>query len=255
MYWVERVPYHIKKIYNMKSKKQSQSQSLRNRKDQHKSKNDLSKGQESIMIQSIKETLSFLKNKYPKYEFGWEKSMPIHKLYSILTDEYGLDIFLEPVKKSVSLSPDGGFMYVVINDMKYYILVGEQKNQGTNDKRLAEGLKKQALGNAAERLGKNYNCLDLLFSQENILPFVTFLQGCDFHPTETIGERVVMVFKGLKRNTINLFKDSFGRAGTYYMRGHKWDEGEYGSSDFTKSEITKVFKKVAEQSLEYYLNK
>ena len=110
----------------MKTKKQSLSQSLMNRKDQHKVKNDKSKGQEKVMIQAKNETLSYLENKYPKYEFGWEKSMPIHRLYSILKDEYCLDIYLEPVKKSVSLSPDGGFMYVIINDMKYYILVGEK---------------------------------------------------------------------------------------------------------------------------------
>ena len=46
-----------------------------------------------------------------------------------------------------------------------------------------------------------------MFSQESILPFVTFIQGCDFHESETISDRVIMVFKGLKRNTINLNKD------------------------------------------------
>lgn len=240
-----------------KVKRMSKSQSLRSRKEQHKEKNTYSKVQENTMILSINDTLEFLRKKYPKYKFGFEKRLSINKIYSILKNEYGLgnSIYLESVKDSTFLTPDGGFIYVMIDNLKYYILVGEQKTQGTNDKRLAEGLKKQALGNAVERLGKNYNCLDLLFSQENILPFVTFLQGCDFHESETIGSRVVMVFKGLKKNTINLYKDMFNRAGTYYMRGHKWNEGEYGSSDWSRSEMVNVFKKVAEESLKYYINK
>jgi len=240
-----------------KVKSMSKSQSLRSRKEQHKEKNTYSKVQENTMILSINDTLEFLRKKYTKYKFGFEKRLSINKIYSILKNEYclGNSIYLESVKDSTFLTPDGGFIYVIIDGLKYYILVGEQKTQGTNDKRLAEGLKKQALGNAVERLGKNYNCLDLLFSQENILPFVTFLQGCDFHESETIGSRVVMVFKGLKKNTINLYKDTFNRAGTYYMRGHKWNEGEYGSSDWTRSEMVNVFKKVAEESLKYYINK
>ena len=56
--------------------------------------------------------------------------------------------------------------------------------------------RKDILG-IVERLGKNFNGLDLLFINEEILPFVTFLQGCDFHETETIGDRVITIFKGL----------------------------------------------------------
>jgi type II restriction enzyme len=242
---------------NSNSNLKNKSESIRNCKNQHKEKNTSSKVQENTMILSINDTLAFLKKKYPIYVFGFEKKLPINKIYSILKDDYKLgdSIYLEPVKQSTFLTPDGGFIYVVINKIKYYILVGEQKTQGTNDKRLAEGLSKQALGNAVERLGKNYNSLDLLFSQERILPFVTFLQGCDFHESETIGSRVVMVFKGLKKNTINLFKDTFNRGGTYYMRGHHWSKDEYGSSDWTQQEMTGIFKNIAEQSLIYYIDK
>jgi type II restriction enzyme len=233
------------------------SELIRNRKNQHIEKNRFSKIQEKLMIVCVNDTLKFLKNKYPKYTFGFQKKLSINEIYLILRNNYGLgdSIYLESVKDSTFLTPDGGFIYVIMNGVKRFILIGEQKTQGTNDKRLAEGKSKQALGNAVERLGKNYNCLDLLFSQERILPFVTFLQGCDFDESETIGSRVVMVFKGLKKNTINLFKDSFNRAGTYYMRGHKYNEASYGSSDWTYEEMVNVFKSTSEQSLEYYISK
>ena len=106
-----------------------------------------------------------------------------------------------------------------------------------------------------ERLGKNLNGLDLLFIKEEILPFVTFLQGCDFHETETIGNRVITIFKGLKKNSINVVKDVIGRGGCYYMRGHKWDEGTYGESDWTVEEMTNIFKKISQLSMEYYIDK
>jgi len=54
------------------------------------------------------------------------------------------------------MRPDGGILYIVTKDeQKYPILITEMKNQGTNDLRLKEGKKKQAKGNAIERLGKN----------------------------------------------------------------------------------------------------
>ena len=232
------------------------SDSLRNRSDQHGLKNRTSKFQEKDMTVSIESTLSWLQTEYPNYEFGWQKKLMLKSIYSILRNQYGLtDIYLENVKDTTFITPDGGFIYVVINGVKYFLLIGEQKTQGTNDKRLSEGKKRQALGNAVERLGKNLNGLDLLFIKEEILPFVTFLQGCDFHETETIGNRVITIFKGLKKNSINVVKDVIGRGGCYYMRGHKWDEGTYGESDWTVEEMTNIFKKISQLSMEYYIDK
>jgi type II restriction enzyme len=236
----------------------TQSQSLSNNKNQHTQKNKSSKVQEKIMITSVNSTLEFLKEKYPKVVFGFQKKLDINEIYLILRNDYGVgddSMYLEPVKDGTFITPDGGFIYAIIDGFKRYILVAEHKTQGTNDRRLSEGKARQALGNAIERLFKNYNALDMLFSQESILPFVSFLQGCDFHESETIGSRVITGFKGLRKNSINLFKDLFNRAGTYYMRGHKWNEEARGSSDWTYEEMLDVFKSTSEQSLEYYINK
>jgi|TARA_Y100000310_G_scaffold148123_1_gene147398 type II restriction enzyme len=231
------------------------SDSLRNRNKQHGLKNMTSKFQEKDMSKAVENTLDWLMNKYPQYEFGWSKKLQLKTIYTILRNQYGITEYLEDVKDSTFITPDGGFIYVVINGVKYYLLIGEQKTQGTNDKRLSEGKKRQSLGNAVERLGKNYNGLDLLFTKEDILPFVTFLQGCDFHEAETIDNRVMTIFKGNKKNHINLHKDGLGRAGSYFMRGHKWNEGSYGESDWTVEEMISVFKKIAKGSLDYYITK
>jgi type II restriction enzyme len=244
---------------NFKTIKQmTQSNGLRNNKNQHKEKNTLSKNQEKIMMQSVNETLKYMQSKYPSYKFGWQKKLQLTSIYSKLRNFYKLsenDLYLEPVKDSTFITPDGGFIWVEIKGVKHFILIGEEKHQGTNDKRISEGKKKQALGNAVERLGKNYNGLDLLFTEEDILPFVTFLQGCDFHYSETITDRVITIFKSLKKNNINLFKDKKLRAGSYFVRGHKYTEALYGSSDWTYEEMTNVFKSISEQSLEYYIAK
>ena len=39
------------------------------------------------------------------------------------------------------------------------------------------------------------------------------------------------------------------------MRGHKWDEGTYGESDWSVEEMTNIFKKVSQLSLGYYIDK
>jgi type II restriction enzyme len=236
----------------------SLSDKLRKRKNQHKEKNLSSKNQEKTMMLAVNQTIVYLKTLYPQYNFGWQKKLQLKTIYSILRNVYKLsedDMYLEGVKESTFITPDGGFIWVEIGKIKYFILVSEEKHQGTNDKRLAEGKKKQSLGNAVERLGKNLNGLDLLFIGEDILPFVAFLQGCDFHSSETITDRVITVFKSVRKNNINLFKDKQRRAGSYFIRGHKWDEGNHGDSDWTQEEIFEVLKKMAEQSLTYYIQK
>ena len=240
----------------MDNKHTTQSDSLRNRKEQHGLKNTTSKFQEKDMTIAIDSTLSWLKSEYPNYEFGWQKKLMIKTLYSILRNQYGLkNVYLEGVKENTFLTPDSGFIYVIIGGVKYFLLIGEQKTQGTNDKRLSEGKKRQALGNAVERVAKNLNALDLLFKKEDILPFVAFFQGCDFNDFETIPDRVIMCFKGLKKNNVNLFKDELDRAGSYYMRGHKWDEGTYGESDWSIKEMRNIFINISKTSLKYYKDK
>ena len=234
----------------------TQSDRLRTRTEQHGLKSTTSTFQEKDMTVAVEFTLNWLENEYPEYKFGWQKKIHLKTIYKILREQYGfVDIYLEGVKDTTFITPDGGFIYVVINEIKYFLLIGEQKTQGTNDKRLSEGKKRQSLGNAVERLGKNYNALDLLFKKEGILPFVTFLQGCDFHEDETIGDRVITIFKGLKKNSINLFKDQLDRAGTYYMRGHKWDVGINGESDWSIEEMRNIFIEISKTSLKYYKDK
>jgi type II restriction enzyme len=233
----------------------TQSQSIRNRTEQHKEKNGSSKKQEKVLSESVQKLVSYLQQKYPNYQIGYQKKLKLIEIYDILKKQYDVNVTFENVKENTFITPDGGFVWVMLNGCKYFILVSEEKNQGTNDRRLSEGKPRQALGNAVERLGKNYNALDLLFTKEDILPFITFLQGCDFHESETITDRVISIFKGLSKNNINLFKDEIKRAGTYFVRGHKWDVGNYGSSDWTNTEIYPLIKKISETSLKYYVKK
>jgi type II restriction enzyme len=156
------------------------------------------------------------------------------------------------------VQPDGGFVWVLINGVKRYILVSEQKKQGTNDKRIDEGKERQQTGNAVERLSKNLKSFDVLFGDEDIYPFIVFLQGCDFYDDETIPDRVKTMFNFLPPNTINLYWKQIQKynyaAGSYYMRGHSIYE-ESGSSDWTFDEMYPLMKEISYKSLEYYLLK
>src|SRR3954451_3561948 len=86
-----------------------------------------------------------------------------------------------------TIKPDGGILILKKEtDEKYYkvIVIAETKYQGTNDLRLKEGLKKQAQGNAIERLGKNLTGIKAMFNHERITPFVCFGSGHDFKEKE-----------------------------------------------------------------------
>jgi hypothetical protein len=65
-------------------------------------------------------------------------------------------------------------------------LITEVKNQGTNDLRAKEGLRKQARGNAIERLGKNVIGFRMALLHESIFLFACFGDGCDFAPDSSI---------------------------------------------------------------------
>lgn len=98
------------------------------------------------------------------------------------------------------------------NDIvKFPLFIGEMKKQGTNDRRIEEGLSRQSIGNAGpDRVAKNfyiaatycYLCDDTFF------PYNVFLHGCDFAEneiTKTLKSKLEPLFG--KLNTFNPYFD------------------------------------------------
>lgn len=185
-------------------------------------------------------------------EFGitldWKKSLSltdtIHRVKNIYPDI----TFTTPQKKS-NMRPDGGITCMVDKNGKLYpILISEVKNQGTNDIRQAEGKKKQAKGNAVERLGKNVIGFKTLMLGEEIFPFVCFGDGCDFEDGSTILDRVstIAMFGELnKDNTLNIGPNKEFARGSYFFRAPYWTAGE----------MYDIMYNVAKTSINYYFNK
>ena len=142
---------------------------------------------------------------------------------------------------------------------KYYFLFPEQKRQGTNDKRLLEGKKKQQAGNATERIADKLCIARLLFGDEDVFPFVAFIQGCDFYEDEsTIADRMKRIFNFLKPNVIHYnwvkLQNNNNVGGSYFMRGHSMADAP-GTSDWTSDEMYEIMVKIAEHSIRYYIKK
>jgi type II restriction enzyme len=148
-----------------------------------------------------------------------------------------------------SMRPDGGILYIVSKDEeKFPILITEMKNQGTNDLRAKEGKKKQAKGNAIERLGKNVIGFRTVLLNESIFPFICFGDGCDFASDSSILDRVITISMFGKLNIIRVHNEGpngiFNR-GSYYFREKLW----------TSTEMAKKMIDIAEKSVYYYFSK
>ena len=148
-----------------------------------------------------------------------------------------------------SMRPDGGILYLISKeDEKYPILITEMKNQGTNDIRAKEGKKKQAKGNAIERLGKNVIGFRTVLLNESIFPFICFGDGYDFAPDSSILDRVITISMFGKLNTVRVHNEGpngiFNR-GSFYFREKLW----------TPSEMAEKMKDIAEKSVYYYFSK
>ena len=147
------------------------------------------------------------------------------------------------------MSPDGGITFLRDHAGNLYpVLIAEVKNQGTNDAREAEGKRKQAQGNAVERLGKNVVGLRTYMLHEGIFPFVCFGDGCDFAPSSSILDRVLTIamFGDLNvDHTANEGPNGMFNRGSYYFREAYW----------TASEMKAILKEVAKRSVYYYFSK
>lgn len=157
--------------------------------------------------------------------------------------------FSDPLPNTY-MQPDGGILSILSADgqRSFPILITEVKNQGTNDLRQAEGLKKQAMGNAIERLGKNVIGFRTMMLDEGIIPFVCFGYGWDFQDSSSILDRVrtIAMFGELNRvNVVPEGEEGLFNRGSFYFRQEPW----------SLEEMTGVMVEVGTRAIHYYLAK
>ena len=203
---------------------------------------------------AMKEINKWLEEKNYGGNLSYDKTKKCKTIYKML----GLN-YLNNDNKGYS-SPDGGYIFWRINGKKHLILITEDKKQGTNDKRYKEGLKRQSLGNAIERFAKNLNFNSLLVQDEEIYPYILFGAGCDFHESETIAGRLKQGNFGKDNirevtTDFSIYKERGYPTINIFLKSHKWDKGEYGCSDWTVEERTKICIEAMKQSIKYYYDK
>lgn len=159
---------------------------------------------------------------------------------------YGLDSSIIVDVKIVELTiNDGG------NVKSYPLFIGEDKKQGTNDKRIFEGKSRQAIGNAVERAAKNYIIVaDYCFLYDrNFFPYVIFAHGCDFGDdmTKTMKAKLMPYIGEI--NKINPYFDSeiwwARKGGTCFCQNDM----------FTTENMYKICYEVCKIGIEHYLKR
>lgn len=137
-----------------------------------------------------------------------------------------------------SIVPDSPIIYLSFFDGHTRklnpLFIGEIKKQGTNDRRLSEGKKKQAIGNAApDRVAKNYTIAADYCRHANggFFPYTVFLYGCDFSDdgiTNTTKSKLLPFFGSF--NTVNPFFDENVKwalkGGSCFYQGERFVERE-----------------------------
>jgi len=234
----------------------SQHESLRNRTEQHKPKNYLSKVDDKNIYAAAKMVIEYLNNRfdmennYRDYSLVFERSIKIVDMVNFIKKRgYRTEFYPYDDREIV---PDGGIIYLVNNEseVKYPLVIAESKHQGTNNERLKEGKKKQATGNAIERLGKNLTAIKAYMHYEDITPFVCFGHGCDFADNEkTVLTKVYLLNEFYDLNKIYVNKrDNDRQHGGFspvsmYFREKSW----------TTEEMFDIMKEIAEYSFRYWL--
>lgn len=217
---------------------------LRKNKNQHTVKNSKSKKMDNDIDVAVKKSIEYLSKKYPSLKFRHAKKLSLREIIKNLSNQYPKhkeDFAI--VLDSSFIKPDGGFLYASDGKNEKLILVSEAKRQGTNDKRLKEGLPKQALGNAIERLGKNLTGIKAIFRGEKIIPFVCFGNGDDFKKGSSILDRVITMndFHPLNQTFVDKNHEPFEPVSMYFRQ-----------EDWSEDEMTEIMNKIAEKSINHY---
>ena len=233
----------------------SQSNMLRENKKQHKPKNKKSKKDDKNIYLAMQETAKYIEDKFDfsvnfaNYEICFEKNINYEYMINFIKRNSKRKEFDNSFNDR-NIKPDGGILSLIKKDEvgnvieKFPILISEIKRQGTNDARLKEGKKRQATGNAIERLGKNLTGIKAMMASENITPFVCFGWGCDFaKDSKTVLSKVIMMNEFYPLNKIYIWKrDGFSPVSMFF-REEIW----------TSDEMIDIMKEIAEASIRYYL--
>ena len=208
--------------------------------------NQLSKKQDAQLEDVVELVQEELEKQFPNFELVLRKQWKLSDIVENLRKHFP-DVEFYCEHKTSYMKPDGGILCLRgKNNNLYPILISERKNQGTNKRRAEEGLKKQAKGNAIERLGKNVIGFRTALLMENIFPFVCFGDGCDFEPESSIVDRVTTIAMFGRLNKIHLHNEKtiFNR-GSFYFRGEEWTAGE----------MFEICLDIAVSSTHYYISK
>lgn len=207
-----------------------------------------SKGQEKMVLKALDVVVKRLQKRFKNIKIVHEPYWLLKDIIRKLKIQYP-DVDFKCYHEKSSMKPDGGILSIVSkNGYKYPILIIEKKNQGTNDLRASEGKKRQAQGNAIERLGKNVIGFRVAMMQEAIFPFICFGDGCDFCNGSSILDRVVTIamFGQLNKEYLhNIGPSGIFNRGTFYFRDKVWK----------KPEIEEISYSIAEKSVFYYFSK
>ena len=209
--------------------------------------NATSKDQEKEVVQALRIVEKAIKKKY-NVALDFTGQWFIKEIVAKLRASFPTVDFHYHFETS-SLRPDGGVLFLVAkDDRRFPILISEVKNQGTNDRRAEEGLKKQAKGNAIERLGKNVIGLKSAMTTEAIFPFVCFGYGCDFAADSSILDRVSTMAMFGTLNVTHLHEQGPNgefKRGSFYFREARW----------SVDEMVEVMLDIANRSVQYFFSK
>jgi type II restriction enzyme len=206
-----------------------------------------SKQQETAAASALRQAVRRLEVTFA-VSLAHKKDWLLAEIVEHLRKEYP-DVPFSAVRPTSSMRPDGGILFLVDRDgVQRPILIVEVKNQGTNDLRMREGKRPQAMGNAIERLGKNVIGFRTALLPEGIMPFVCFGDGCDFAETSSIRDRVVTIAMFGPLNEINVVPAGEGaqfNRGSFFFQEQPWSEAK----------MAEVMFEVASRSIHYYFAK
>ena len=235
------------------------SDHLRASTEQHKAKNVESKKSDKLIHAAMTDCIAYLEERMSGhldgYRLEFKRDLSFSELINVIRDSRTRSEF-DTVFADRTIIPDGGAIWLTKPDDGRYrklVLVSEVKKQGTNKERMAEGKTRQAQGNAIERLGKNLTGIRAALNHEPLTPFVCFGWGCDFEDpydeTSFVMSKVSMMNEFYPLNRTYVFKKD-GSADrnrfapvSMYFREPEW----------TREDMFKILKEVAETSLRYYL--